>query len=249
MTPGRATPLEVPGGALAPGSAAGAGSEAATAAAPDPLRGLAGVRLRPGVAVTALRAGLHLRGRRAAVTLEGGAALPALWRLLAEPLRTGDTGALDRQAPPGSPVRAALGTVLAQLRAHDLLVEPGDAAAGPWLLDTAERPGAAAAALAAARPRVLGAEPGGPLDTAVVRALARAGAAPSYAGRAGVAPGQVLLRTAGRPALAVAARVCGGTGFVTAPAGPEQALVDAAALTARLGLDAATGTRPRGRRW
>ncbi|MER8184494.1 hypothetical protein [Kitasatospora sp. NPDC094015] len=243
MTPGRATPLDAPAGALSQGAVAGAGPEAA-AATPDPLRGLAGLRLRPGVAVTALRAGLHLRGRRSAVTLEGGAALPALWRLLAEPLRTGDTGPLDRQAPPGSPVRAALGTVLAQLRAHDLLVEPGDGTAGPWLLDAAERPADAAAALAAARPRVLGAEPGGPLAPAAVRALVRAGAAPSYAGRAGAAPGQVLLRTAGPAALAVAARVCGGTGFVTAPAGPEQALADAAALSARLGLDPAEPPAP-----
>ncbi|MFD3550010.1 hypothetical protein ACFWUW_31260, partial [Streptomyces sp. NPDC058655] len=79
-------------------------------------------RLRPGVAVTPLLTGLHLRGRRGSVTLEGSTALPALWRSLEEPLRDGGIDALLDGLEPGSALRLAVETVVAQLDAHDLLV-------------------------------------------------------------------------------------------------------------------------------
>ncbi|MDK9497985.1 hypothetical protein QEZ40_002930, partial [Streptomyces katrae] len=83
-------------------------------------------RLRPGVAVTPLRAGLHLRGRAGSVTLEGSAALPALWQWLEGPLRSGALdGHLDAAAA-GPALRTAVETLLGQLDAHGLLVsEPG----------------------------------------------------------------------------------------------------------------------------
>ncbi|WP_405577758.1 hypothetical protein [Streptomyces sp. NBC_01190] len=173
--------------------------------------------------------------------MEGSRALPALWRILAEALRTGEQAALSRQAPAGSPVRAALGTVIEQLRAHDVLVrqttEP-EGVASRWLHAVAEDPGAAATALAAARVRVLAADPEGSLAQAAGRALTASGAVPSY-GEEGDVPGQILLLADGPGEghqLAVAAAVSGGTAFVTAPGSPAQARADATALTARLRL-------------
>ncbi|MFC1419005.1 hypothetical protein [Streptacidiphilus cavernicola] len=163
--------------------------------AADAVDALAGWRLRPGVAVTPLRDGIHLRGRRSNVTLEGSRALPGLWRLLDELLRTGDRTALLRDAPVGSPVRAALGMLVGHLRAHDLLVEPvadDGSDAVRWLRAVADRPDAVAAAIASARLEVLGAEPGGALAQAAGRALTRGGAAPGYVAAEG-APGRILL--------------------------------------------------------
>ncbi|MEU3727291.1 hypothetical protein AB0E73_31965, partial [Streptomyces sp. NPDC031705] len=90
-------------------------------------------RLRPGVAVTPLRGGLHLRGRAGSVTLEGSAALPALWQWLERPLREGRLEDLLDTAEAGPALRAAVETLLGQLDAHGLLVaEPaGQAAADP----------------------------------------------------------------------------------------------------------------------
>jgi hypothetical protein len=213
----------------------------------DAVDGLAAWRLRPGVAVTLLREGIHLRGRRSSVTLEGSRALPALWRMLDAALRTGDQAALAQDAPAGSPVRAALGTLVAQLHAHDLLVgqatTTAPAADGSvavhWLRAVADRPGAAAAAIASARPRVLSNDARGPLAQAAGRALTRSGATPSYAAAAGGVPGQILV--VGSPPdsgerVAVAAGMSGDTAFVTAPGSLAQARADAAALTDRLGL-------------
>ncbi|MFJ3925361.1 hypothetical protein [Streptomyces sp. NPDC090022] len=93
----------------------------------DTLRdALAGRRLRPGTAVTPLTDGLHLRGRASHVTLEGSRALPALWNLLAEALRTGDLATLEDRAPVGSAARRALGVLVAHLDEHDLLVPEAD---------------------------------------------------------------------------------------------------------------------------
>ncbi|KIF05079.1 hypothetical protein PL81_15150, partial [Streptomyces sp. RSD-27] len=75
-------------------------------------------RLRPGVAVTPLRAGLHLRGRGGSVTLEGSAALPALWKLLEEPLRGGGLEALLDGMERGSAVRGAVDVLLGRLEEH-----------------------------------------------------------------------------------------------------------------------------------
>ncbi|MFF4319283.1 hypothetical protein [Streptomyces sp. NPDC001568] len=79
-------------------------------------------RLRPGVAVTPLRDGLHLRGRRGNLTLEGSDALPRLWRRLEPVLLDGGVENLLDGTEPGSALRTAVETLLAQLEAHDMLV-------------------------------------------------------------------------------------------------------------------------------
>ncbi|CAL9672606.1 hypothetical protein SUDANB105_07622 [Streptomyces sp. enrichment culture] len=197
-------------------------------------------RLRPDVAVTPLRAGLHLRGRRGSVTLEGSTALPALWRLLEEPLRTGDAAELDRRAAPGTPVRKALDTLVERLRDHDLVVSAPTGRAADWVAATAVRPADTAAALAAARVEFASGAPGGPLAEAVSRALSDAGMAWSHAADPALPGGVVLLREAGgaRQAVAVGVGVRGGRGYVTAPGSPEQVSSDAAALAAHRPSDA-----------
>jgi len=225
---------------------------AMSATEPDAVAALAGWQLRPGIAVTPLVEGIHLRGRRSRVTLEGSRALPRLWRMLETALRTGDHAALLGEAPAGSPLRKALGTVVDQLHAHDLLVERTAAAAdGPvarWLQATADHPVPAAAAIASARPEVQAADARSALAQAAGRALQRCGSAPTYVVGGAVAPGRIVLVApaggaaesvaAGRERrLAVAAGLSGGTAFVTAPGSPEQVRADAAALTARLGLE------------
>ncbi|MGY1584618.1 hypothetical protein [Streptomyces sp. MN13] len=197
-------------------------------------------RLRPDVAVTPLRAGLHLRGRRGSVTLEGSTALPALWRLLEEPLRTGDAEELDRRAAPGTPVRKALDTLVERLRDHDLVVSAPTGHAADWVAATAVRPADTAAALAAARVEVASGAPGGPLAEAVSRALSDAGVAWSPAVDPALPGNVVLLREAGggRRAVAVGVGVGGGRGYVTAPGSPEQVASDAAALAAHRSADA-----------
>ncbi|MFE2043116.1 hypothetical protein ACFXAZ_19740 [Streptomyces sp. NPDC059477] len=243
--------------------AAGPGAPGAPTV-PDAVDALAGRELRPGTGVTPLRNGIHLRGWRSNVTLEGSSALPALWRILEEALRTGGQAALSESAPAGSPLRRALCTLIAQLDAHDLLVDrPGDpdgtapatsstdraastgSAGSPWLRAVADLPGAAAGAIAAARPQVLAAAPVGPLAQAAGRALARGGASPSYEADTTGYGGQIIV-TASGGRLAVAAGILGGTGFVTPPGSPEQVRADAAALTARLGPDPDGRTAPRG---
>ncbi|MFC1430206.1 hypothetical protein ACEZDB_05965 [Streptacidiphilus sp. N1-3] len=182
------------------------------------LDDLAAWRLRPGVAVTLLSDGIHLRGRRSNVTLEGSRALPALWRMLEQALLSG-------QAPVDSKVRAALGTIVAQLHAHDLLVAADD--------DTGAR---RLRAVASAEWRVLAPDPSSPLAQAAGRALARGGATPSYVASGTARAGQIVLTA---QQVAVAAGWCGRAAFVTAPGSPEQAGADAAALDARLGPDSA----------
>ncbi|MFD7458832.1 MULTISPECIES: hypothetical protein [unclassified Streptomyces] len=195
-------------------------------------------RLRPDVAVTPLRAGLHLRGRRGSVTLEGSTALPALWRLLEEPLRSGDAEELGRRAAPGTPVRKALDTLVERLRDHDLVVSAPTGRAADWVAATAVRPADTAAALAAAHVEVASGAPRGPLAEAVSRALSDAGVAWSHAADPALPEDVVLLREAGggRRAVAVGG-VRGGRGYVTAPGSPEQVASDAAALAAHRSAD------------
>ncbi|MEO3977596.1 hypothetical protein AAFN69_27515 [Streptomyces sp. CAU 1734] len=213
---------------------------------PDAVDELGRWRLRPGVRVTALRDGLHLRGWAGSVTLEGSGALPGLWRLVEEALRTdGGAAALASRAPAGSALRAALCTLIGGLRAHDLLVGnapvPRSPAAG-WLGAAAERPERAARALRRARVRVEGPEPGpgGALAGAAVRALEGCGVR-----AAAVAGGERwLLLTAeagGGEPLAVAAGVGGGTGFVTPAGDPGRVRADAAALVVRLRITGGEG--------
>ncbi|WP_035839234.1 hypothetical protein [Kitasatospora azatica] len=223
--------------------------DSATAASdpvPDALGGLVRCQLRPGVGVTPLRDGLHLRGWRSSVTLEGSRALPALWQLLEEALRTGDHTALTVRAPAGSPLRTALNALIGHLHAHDLLVDRAEPASR-WLHALSRHPAAAAAAIAAAHPQVLCADPTSPFAQAAARALHRAGATPSVAAplaTSGPAGLLVLLGPTGGPgrSVAVAARMSGDGGFVTAPGTPEQVTADATALAARLGRAAGDGS-------
>ncbi|MFB6887971.1 hypothetical protein ACFCX4_01475 [Kitasatospora sp. NPDC056327] len=222
-------------------------------------------RLRPGVAVTPLREGLHLRGRGTSLTLEGSRALPALWEVLSarlaggpatgtEPGRPGAEAeppgpGTDAPAPAAGPpapaaahpkLEAALTTVTARLREHDLLVDhPVGTEPPPWPGSVADRPGDAVAALAAARPVVSSADPDGATARAVARALARGGTEPTVVADASLPAGQVLA-VAGEPPVAVGLRCGTDGGFVTAPADPERTRTDLAALTERL----RPGSRP-----
>ncbi|MER7580574.1 hypothetical protein [Kitasatospora sp. NPDC097691] len=205
-----------------------------------PERGAVRPHLRPGVAVTRLRDGLHLRGRGTSLTLEGSSALPVLWKLLAARLAP---GAEPATAPEPEPkVAAALATVTARLREHDLIVDhPSGARLPLWPGSVAAEPGDAAAALAAARPMVAAADPDGPLARAVARALARGGtAAPAVVAEAGLPAGRVVVST-GSPPVAVAVQCDADGGFVTEPADPARTRADATALAARLGTGTGTG--------
>ncbi|MDH6539788.1 hypothetical protein [Streptomyces sp. SPB4] len=209
-----------------------------------------GRRLRPGTAVTPLRDGLHLRGRRGSVTLEGSAALPALWRSLERPLRTGGLDALLDGLEPGSPVRAAVDAVVAQLEAHDLLVagppppagDPGPV--GPWLAVSAGRPAEAAAALAATRAEVVAAAVDGPLAGAAGRALEQGGLPVTYTRDAGLPEGRIHLRAHGPEGVthALAAGLPAPTGYVTSPDTADATAATATALEARLAARPASGT-------
>ncbi|MFD6796855.1 hypothetical protein [Streptomyces cyaneofuscatus] len=219
-------------------------------ATPDALDSLGQWTLRPGVSVTVLPHGVHLRGWITSVTLEGGAGLPVLWGRLAEAL-AGDGGTeLARAAVAGSPLRAALVTVIGQLHEHDLLVERpagenGDAA-GQWLGAVADRPAEAAAALIRSRVRVLAARPDGPLARAAARALDRAGVRAATGEAADLPDGQVLLVAAGPGApspltaeqdaqeRAVVVGLRPGVGFVTPVGSARQARADADGLADRL---------------
>ncbi|MFD9476904.1 hypothetical protein [Streptomyces nojiriensis] len=206
-----------------------------------------GDRLRPGTAVTPLRAGLHLRGRRGSLTLEGSTAVPVVWGLLEEPLRTGGLAGFREGLEPGSAVRTAADTLLGQLADHDLLVPAPPAAHHPdpavarWIDATATRPADAAALLATARAEVLARDPASPPATAAVRALAAGGVPVTLTPDPDLPPDRILLTVRGAgPDRAVAAGRGGATGYVTAPGSTAQARADAAALEAR--LTDATGT-------
>ncbi|MFD4864785.1 hypothetical protein [Streptomyces sp. NPDC058412] len=215
--------------------------------------GTGGERLRPGTAVTPLRAGLHLRGRRGSVTLEGSTAVPVVWGLLEEPLRSGRLAEFREGLEPGSAVRVAVDTLVGQLADHDLLV-PGPPAAGTpdttggavdpavarWIDATAGHPADAAAALATARAEVLARDPAAPPAAAAVRALEACGLPVTRTPDPELPGDRVLLtvRAAGRDR-AVAAGLGGATGYATAPGSAAQARADAAALETRL---AAAGT-------
>ncbi|MFE6748120.1 hypothetical protein ACFVGM_19870 [Kitasatospora purpeofusca] len=228
-------------------------------------------QLRPGVAVTPLREGLHLRGRGTSLTLEGSRALPVLWEVLSARLAGGPAAAAAPGQPatgaeaspgaspstsPGSPgpatgrpdptaghpkLEAALATVTARLREHDLLVDRFDDTEPPaWPGSVAERPGDAAAAIAAAHPVVVAADPLDATALALARALTRGGAEPTVLADPSLPVGQVLV-LAGEPPVAVGLRYDADGGFVTAPAGPARARADLAALTERLRPDSGQG--------
>ncbi|MEV7774350.1 hypothetical protein [Kitasatospora sp. NPDC086791] len=230
----RAAGEPAPGG-QAVGAAEGP-SEAEPGGGPGTEPGALRPHLRPGVAVTPLRDGLHLRGRGTSLTLEGSRALPALWKLLAARLAPGADPAAE--PVPAPQVAAALATVTARLREHDLIVDHPDGARLPgWTGAVAEEPGRAAAALAAAHPVVAAADPDGPVARAVARALVRGGTAvPVVVAEPGLPVGRVVV-SAGAPPVAVAVQCGAEGGFVTAPADPARTRADATALAARLGAD------------
>ncbi|GGZ50674.1 hypothetical protein GCM10010387_51190 [Streptomyces inusitatus] len=217
--------------------------------APDALDSLRHRRLRPGVTATVLRDGVHLRGWITSVSLEGSPALPALWEHLAEALATDGGRALAGAVPAGSPLRAALVSLIDRLSEHDLLVERGGhdggglagGLAGQWLDTVADRPAQAAARLAGTRARVLGTRPDGAFARAAGRALDHGGTGAERA-REELPDGRLLL-VASLPdgELAVSAGVYAGFGFVTPVGSPRQARADAAALAERLGRVSRTG--------
>ncbi|MFD3468066.1 hypothetical protein ACFWWM_17175 [Streptomyces sp. NPDC058682] len=217
-----------------------------------------GDRLRPGTAATPLRAGLHLRGRRGNLTLEGSTAVPTVWGLLEEPLRSGRLAEFREGLEQGSAVRTAVDTLLGRLTDHDLLIpappatgHPGPSATGHpdpavarWIDATAARPADAAGLLATARAEVLAHDPASPPAAAAVRALAAGGVPVTLTPDPDLPRDGVLLTVRGAgPDRAVAAGRCGATGYVTATGSAAQARADAAALEARLtdAADAADG--------
>ncbi|MFF5705324.1 hypothetical protein ACFY7H_22910 [Streptomyces sp. NPDC012794] len=214
---------------------------------PDALHALRHWRLRPGVTASTLTEGLHLRGWSSSVTLEGSPALPALWRMVEEALRQGGAAELADRAGAGTPLRAALCTLIGQLHAHGMLVEdaaPAEGApAGEWLLTVADHPARAAAALAGSRVEVRAGDPDAPLASAVVRALARAGITAARAGSRTGGAGRVLVRATRADGIewAVGAAVGPGGAFVTPAGAPERAGADTAALAERLGLGGEPG--------
>ncbi|MFD4936196.1 hypothetical protein [Streptomyces virginiae] len=224
-----------PAGAAEDTGAAG-GDRASGGDRPHP-----GDRLRPGTAVTPLRAGLHLRGRRGSLTLEGSTAVPVVWGLLEEPLRTGGLAGFREGLEPGSAVRAATDTLLGRLADHDLLLPAPPAAPHPdpavarWIDATAAHPDAAAALLTTARAEVLAHDPNSPTATAAVRALTAGGVPVTLTPDPDLPPDRILLTVRGTgPDRTVAAGRGGATGYVTAPGSTAQARADAAALEARL---------------
>ncbi|WP_371680551.1 hypothetical protein [Streptomyces sp. NBC_01276] len=226
----------------APGVTGGTG-------APDALDSLRHWRLRPGVTASALARGLHLRGWITSITLEGSPALPALWRMVEDALRTGGAADLAARTGAGTPLRGALCTLIGQLHAHGMLVEdvalPAAGPAHDWLLKVAARPADAAAALAAARVEVRAAGPGGALVTAALRALAHAGVgAARYAPGAGTSAGGPVLLTAtlaDGTERAVGAAVHPDGAFVTPVGARARAGTDTAALAERLGIGNGNG--------
>ncbi|MFJ1753400.1 hypothetical protein [Kitasatospora sp. NPDC088134] len=188
-------------------------------------------RLRPGVAVTPLRDGLHLRGRGAAVTIEGSRALPRLWQLLAE--RLGETPPVA--ADPEPAVEAALATVAARLREHDLLVDHPEGTQLPlWAGAVAADPLAVTRALAAARPVLTTADPTDPLTRACAEALTAAGTAPARTATDPTLPPGLVIAAVGEGTTAVVAGTRPGGGYVAALTDPERVREQATALTARL---------------
>ncbi|MFC9279044.1 hypothetical protein [Streptomyces collinus] len=139
----------------------------------------------------------------------------------------------------GPRVEAALATLTARLREHDLLVEhPDGVELLPWPGSSAARPAEAVEAIRSARPVVAAPDPEGPLAMSLVRALRRAGASPRVAADNRLPAGRAVI-TADAPSGAVALAVsCDAEGgFVTAPGPPNHAHTDAAAIATRLGSD------------
>jgi hypothetical protein len=199
-------------------------------------------KLRPVVHVTPTATGLHFRGWASSFTVEAGAGLVTLWKRLAGPLAAGVED--SRLAPaPGTPapVAAAIESIMANLREHDMLVavphgwgEPGPGMPAPrvaaWLESSAADPATAWARLSAVTVDMAGPEP---LVLAARRSLSATGV------RVGsVGPGLELVLVADD--VAVRAGCTAETGFVTGVDTPAEAERAATAVWARLGVTPAT---------
>ncbi|UFQ99975.1 hypothetical protein KBP30_01605 [Streptomyces sp. Go40/10] len=151
-------------------------------------------------------------------------------------------GAASDQA--GHRVEAALTTLTARLREHDLLVEhPDGAELPPWPGSSAAHPAQAVEAIRAARPVVAAADPRGPLAVSLVGALRRSGAVPRVTTDVRLPPDQTVITAdvpSGAVALAVSCTADGG--FVTEPGPPRLVRSDAATLAGRLATDDSTTT-------
>lgn len=140
-------------------------------------------------------------------------------------------------------VEAALATLTARLREHDLLVEyPDGAELPPWPGASAAHPAQAVDAIRTARPVVAAPDPRGPLAVSLVQALRRSGAAPRVTIDRRLPPDQAVV-TADAPsgAVALAVSCAADGGFVTEPGPARRARRDAAAIAARLGTDDTAG--------
>jgi hypothetical protein len=113
----------------------------------------AGRRLRPVVHASPTVGGIHVRGWRSSFTVEGSAALWPLWCELSRRLETGES-------PLTWATRAethAAGLIMAQLREHDMLVDPAEAP--DWLAAVSPDPAESWHRLQAARVVVEGDDP------------------------------------------------------------------------------------------
>lgn len=197
------------------------------------------LRLRPIVHASPTADGLHLRGARSSFTASGGPGLWKLWQALSVTLAEGRPVRQLIESAAQPTVRAALSTLLAQLREHDMLVEvpplwgeTGQPDEPPyriarWLEAVAPDPVVAWRRIETAEITVGGS---GPVTVAAARALTAAGAANQVT----VDRRPYVLLTAGETAVAAAA--CPDVGFVTPVGTPGTVRRDAPAIAERVGL-------------
>jgi len=191
------------------------------------------VRLRPIVHASPLPTGIHVRGWSSSFTVEGGAGLWNLWRVLERRLVDGVPGHQLVPLARRPEVARAAELIITQLRAHDMLVEvpagwgESDPDLAAWLESVAPDPATALWRLRAATVRVAG--PDTLLESAC-RTLAAAGVTVLVAD----GPAGMLHAVAGERA--VAARCDEETGFVVPVGAAGDVCRTAAAVAARLGL-------------
>jgi hypothetical protein len=185
------------------------------------------LRLRPVVHASPTATGVLVRGWRSSFAVEGGG-VATLWDRVATALATGvPADALPDTGP--------VGALVAQLRAHDMLVPIPTSWDGPpppedvlaWLESVAADPARAWRRLSAEPVAVRGS---GLLAAAAVRALRNVGIGVEASIRAG---NGVLVSAGG---FAVAAGCGDRTGFAVAPGGEGAVVADAADVARRLGI-------------
>lgn len=199
------------------------------------------VRLRPVVHATPTATGLHVRGWASSFTIDGGAGLWTVWQRLAPQLAEG-IPAVELTVPAGTPpaVAEAVELILAQLRAHDMVVQtPADWGADApvpeivnWLESVAADPLATWRRLRRVTVTITGR---GALAAAAHRAARSAGLTTD----APVVADDGLLVAAGEHA--VAAGSSSRVGYVVAPGATDSVGADARAVARRLGTDPTDG--------